>query len=402
MMRRRQPIGIDLFCGVGGMSLGFEQAGFNIAAAVDSDPIHAATYSVNFPGSVVIKGDVSRLSSAEIRSRAGLDNGTIDVLFGGSPCQGFSTIGKREINDPRNELLCEFARMIRELRPLYFVAENVEGLLRGEARAVLDSFVLRVKRAGYSVVEPVAMLDAVNSGVPQRRRRVFIMGHLPEVLAPKYTADAEVCNGGYSAANSIPNGTGETIRNRRRDVRTFPSVWDAIRDLSDIDDPEALFNCDRYDGKLGTPSSYAAKLRRPPNGSGVSERIRVGCNSSGLTGCLRTLHSDETVRRFTATEPGSYEHISRFYRLTKDGFAPTLRAGTDQSRGSFTAARPIHPVEHRCITVREAARLHSFPDWFRFHPTRWHGFRQVGNSVPPLLARTVAQSILDALIRSGL
>jgi len=98
------------------------------------------------------------------------------------------------------------------------------------------------------------------------------------------------------------------------------------------------------------------------------------------------------------TEPGCYEAVSRFQRLEKDELAHTLRAGTGPARGSFMAPRPIHPVEARCITVREAARLHSFPDWFSFHPTKWHAFRQIGNSVPPRLARAVAKCVRQALL----
>jgi len=116
-----------------------------------------------------------------------------------------------------------------------------------------------------------------------------------------------------------------------------------------------------------------------------------------LTGCQRCDHNPDIVRRFQATNPGTLEPISRFQRLHLDRLAPTLRAGTGKDKGSFTAARPIHPTQARCITVREAARLHSFPDWFQFHPTQWHGFRQVGNSVPPNLANAVAARVAHAL-----
>jgi DNA (cytosine-5)-methyltransferase 1 len=98
------------------------------------------------------------------------------------------------------------------------------------------------------------------------------------------------------------------------------------------------------------------------------------------------------------TEPGSNEAVSRFHRLEKDELAPTLRAGTGPVQGSFMAPRPIHPVEARCITVREAARLHSFPDWFCFHSTKWHAFRQIGNAVPPFLGRAVARSIRQVIV----
>jgi DNA (cytosine-5)-methyltransferase 1 len=112
---------------------------------------------------------------------------------------------------------------------------------------------------------------------------------------------------------------------------------------------------------------------------------------------LRTKHSPESIERFASTPHGKNEPISRFYKLDPDGLCNTLRAGTASNKGAFTSPRPIHPFVPRCITVREAARLHSFPDWFRFHPTKWHGFRQIGNSVPPLLAQAVAEEIIKVL-----
>jgi DNA (cytosine-5)-methyltransferase 1 len=116
-----------------------------------------------------------------------------------------------------------------------------------------------------------------------------------------------------------------------------------------------------------------------------------------LTGCLRAEHTKESRDRFLATPQGQTEPISRFYRLPLKGLSNTLRSGTASDRGAFTSPRPIHPIHPRCISVREAARVHSFPDWFWFHQTKWHGFRQIGNSVPPLLARAVAQQVIEAL-----
>jgi DNA (cytosine-5)-methyltransferase 1 len=116
-----------------------------------------------------------------------------------------------------------------------------------------------------------------------------------------------------------------------------------------------------------------------------------------LTSSARTSHTDISSRRFTETEPGDVEPISRFFKLPADGLSNTLRAGTDGARGAFTSPRPIHFAHSRCITVREMARLHGFPDWFRFNATKWHGARQIGNSVPPPLARAIAESIVKAL-----
>jgi DNA (cytosine-5)-methyltransferase 1 len=112
---------------------------------------------------------------------------------------------------------------------------------------------------------------------------------------------------------------------------------------------------------------------------------------------MRTIHTEISRRRFSETEPGSVEPISRFFKLAADGVSNTLRAGTDSARGAFTSPRPIHYKHLRCVTVREMARLHGFPDWFRFHETKWHGGRQIGNAVPPPLARAIAGSLIEAI-----
>ncbi|MCF7731587.1 MAG: DNA cytosine methyltransferase [Akkermansiaceae bacterium] len=120
-------------------------------------------------------------------------------------------------------------------------------------------------------------------------------------------------------------------------------------------------------------------------------------NQEVLTSSARTLHSEISRLRFSETDPGSVEPISRFFKLSPGGVSNTLRAGTDAARGAFTSPRPIHYRFPRCITVREMARLHGFPDWFRFHRTKWHGARQIGNAVPPPLARAVASSLISAM-----
>jgi DNA (cytosine-5)-methyltransferase 1 len=140
--------------------------------------------------------------------------------------------------------------------------------------------------------------------------------------------------------------------------------------------------------KFGRPSPYALRLR-------ASNDTLKG--KFLLSSSLRTIHTELSVRRFNDTAPGNVEPVSRFLKLDPNGISNTLRAGTASDRGAFTSPRPIHPFSPRCITVREAARLHSYPDWFRFHVTKWHGFRQIGNSVPPLLAQAVASRIIEKL-----
>ncbi|MGA2267879.1 MAG: DNA cytosine methyltransferase [Bryobacteraceae bacterium] len=371
-----RPTAIDLFCGVGGMSLGFEQAGFDVAGAVDIDEINVETYARNFPQCRTWRADLSCASAEQIRRETRIGDALIDVACAGTPCQGFSLIGKRLREDPRNLLLYEFARLVTELSPRYFVAENVGGILLGSAKEVLSEFLLRVTRAGYCVVEPIQVLDAVEFGVPQRRRRVFILGYKRGLPAPAYpTPPYPYDDAGSSAA---------------------PTVWDAIGDLPNIGKYKYLLTSDEYLGDLRAPSSYASILRgkaREPRDESSERQV----NGNGLSGCLRTLHTAKTIKRFRNTKQGTYEDVSRLYRLARNGFAPTIRAGTGPEQGSFMAARPIHPFQNRCITVREAARLQSFPDWFVFHPTKWHGFRQIGNSVPPRLARALAESVRRAI-----
>jgi DNA (cytosine-5)-methyltransferase 1 len=371
----RRPTSVDLFCGVGGMSLGFEQAGFEVIAAIDIEQIHVDTYLQNFPSCQVRCLDLSAVSGMAIRKETGICGAHVDVVFAGSPCQGFSLIGKRLLEDPRNLLLYDLARLITELMPSYFVVENVGGILLGDARKVLDEFIARLERNGYRVVKPIQVLDASDFGVPQRRRRVFLLGSREGLAPPKYP----------KALHS--NGNGQGVER--------PNVWDAISDLPEVDEYDYLLQTDEYWGVLGQASAYARVLRGETRDGTDNSTQRS--NGHGLGGCLRTVHTPETIKRFKATEPGGVELVSRYHRLSKDGLSPTIRAGTGPAQGSFMAPRPIHPVRDRCITVREAARLHSFPDWFTFHPTKWHGFRQIGNSVPPFLARSVAKSVIQAM-----
>jgi len=376
MTTPKRPIGIDLFCCAGGMSLGFEQAGFEVAAAVDIEKIHTEVHKKNFPNCQVWCGDLSSVSGKQLREKVGIGDKEIDVIFAGPPCQGFSLIGKRKREDPRNLLLFDLARLIADLSPKYFVVENVAGILLGDAKLTFDEFVGKVERRSYRVVKPIQVLDAAEFGVPQRRRRVFVLGYKEGMAAPQYPKP-------IFPYDESGNNDG-------------PTVWDAIGDLPRILEYPYLLDTDEYRGGLRKPSAYAKVLRSEARDPGDMSPKRH-TNGNGLSGCLRTIHTAKTIGRFNGTEQGTSEKVSRYHRLSKEGVSPTLRAGTGPAQGSFMAPRPIHPFQDRCITVREAARLHSFPDWFEFHPTKWHGFRQIGNSVPPRLARSVALSILRAL-----
>lgn len=363
-----RPIGIDLFAGAGGLSLGFEQAGFDIAAAVEIDPIHCATHEYNFPNCKTICASVTDIGGSEIRRLAGLGDREVDVVFGGAPCQGFSLIGKRALDDPRNQLVFHYVRIVAELKPKYCVFENVKGLTLGKHAAFLKELILALGEAGYDVTLPYRVLNAADYGVPQDRKRLFLLGTRRGLKPLDYP---------------------EPVEKR-------VTVNEAIGDLPDANSFPELIGSDAVRAEWNTESTYAKQLRCLQNDPGNFGYAR-DFDRDLLTSSLRTEHTILSQERFQATEAGKTEPISRFRKLPPDGLCNTLRAGTDSARGAFTSPRPIHPHLPRVITVREAARLHSFPDWFRFHATKWHGFRQIGNSVPPLLGRAIASSIIRAL-----
>lgn len=376
-----RPIGIDLFAGAGGLSLGFEQAGFDVVAAVEIDPIHAAVHKFNFPRCAVVPRSIARVTGSELRRIAGIGHREVDVVFGGAPCQGFSLIGHRILDDPRNALVQEFVRVVDELQASYFVFENVKGLTVGNHRAFLNELIEAFHAIGYEVRLPWSVLDAAHYGVPQHRERLILFGTrkgrpLPEYPFPTTRAADSV------SPRQLPQG---------------PTCSDALGDLPDADSFGSLVEEDQvHTNAWGKPSCYARELRCQV-GLGWHFGYRRELNHKVLTSSNRTEHTAISKRRFARTAPGEVEPISRFFRLAQDGLCNTLRAGTDASRGAFTSPRPIHYDLPRCITVREMARLHGFPDWFRFHVTKWHGARQIGNSVPPPLARAVAGQVMAVL-----
>lgn len=377
-----RPIGIDLFAGAGGLSLGFEQAGFDVAAAVEVDPVHCAVHKFNFPHTTVIPRSVVGLSGAEIRLLAGIGERPVDCVFGGPPCQGFSLIGQRALEDPRNSLVLEFVRIVAELKARTFVFENVKGLTVGKQKAFLDELVAAFDAAGYHVQLPWKVLDAADYGTPQHRQRLILFGARKGEVVP-----------GYPVATTNAADAKRPVEGRA----TGPTAEEALGDLPDADKFASLLDGDTVrTNAFGNPSTYAAELRCRTNDAWHFGYVR-NWNPEILTSSARTSHTAISMRRFSETAPGSVEPISRFYRLSPRGLCNTLRAGTDGARGAFTSPRPIHYAYARCVTVREMARLHGYPDWFRFHATKWHGGRQIGNSVPPPLARAVAAEVLKAL-----
>ena len=348
---------LDLFSGCGGFSLGAHQAGFDVRLAVDIDPILTSSFRANFPDTRLLLQDVSKLKGREIIKQIG----HVDGIFGGPPCQAFSDIGHRRKDDPRRELLVDFFRLVSEIRPAFFIAENVRGLQYEGSKETLTRGLDYVRR-NYAIVGPV-LLNAADFGGATQRERLFVIG-----------MDLSRCNP-------------LAIEDIERAMGTPASVHEAIGDLE-----TASFHAE-VDGfdvwrirKRGRPTSYTKQMR----------------SETGLfTGHRTTHHTAAVVRRFSRVKPGEVDRVGRHPRLSWGGLCPTLRAGTGNDRGSYQAVRPIHPRIYRVITVREAARLQGFPDWFRFHPTVWHSFRMIGNSVSPIIARALFQVISSRVERRG-
>lgn len=364
------------------MSLGFEQAGFDVAAAVEIDPVHCAIHEFNFPETIVIPQSVSTLTGEEIRRRAGLQGKEIDCVFGGPPCQGFSLIGHRVLDDPRNSLVMDFVRMVSELDAKTFFFENVKGLTVGKQKQFLEELVEAFEAHGYQVRMPWRVLDAAHYGVPQHRHRLILFGAKKGQELPDYPLALTNPADGQRNMQGLPLG---------------PNCKDAMGDLPDAERFETLSETDAVKtSAFKAPSPYAAEMRCMTNDAWHFGHMREW-NPGILTSSARTVHTDISKGRFEETVPGDVEPISRFFKLAPGGLSNTLRAGTDGARGAFTSPRPIHYQYARCVTVREMARLHGFPDWFRLHSTKWHGARQIGNAVPPPLARAVGARVVEAL-----
>ncbi|ACK65065.1 DNA-cytosine methyltransferase [Rippkaea orientalis PCC 8801] len=384
-MKKERPIAVDLFAGAGGMTLGFEQAGFDVLASVEIDPIHCLVHHYNFPFWSIICRDIQTITGQEIRQLSKVGNHPIDVVFGGPPCQGFSLMGKRVLEDERNALIAHFIRLVLELQPKYFVLENVPGMAIGSHQQLLQEIFDKFSYHGYEVETNYQILNAANYGVPQNRERLFLLGCQKGLILPNYPQAISY------------NFTNKSEPNNQLNLPKCPTVWEAIKDLPEVENYPELEKQDWVIADYKKPSNYGKQLRclmDIEDDYSYSRRYK----NRLLTSSMRTKHSETSRERFAKTPQGKTESVSRFLKLHPKGLCNTLRAGTPSNRGAHTAPRPIHPITPRCITVREAARLHSYPDWFRFHVTKWHGFRQVGNSVPPLLAKAVAREIIKMLV----
>lgn len=348
-----KPTVIDLFAGVGGLSLGFEMAGFEVALANEFDPSIAEAYEKNRPGTKMIVEDITALPVDET---FGPYEGKVTAVIGGPPCQGFSQKGSRKsINDPRNFLFRYYFEVVKRVKPKYFVIENVPNLLTTEGGYFKGEIIELFSGIGYAV--SCGVLCAADFGVPQDRRRTCILGKL-----------------GATEPISLPNPNG---------VHT--TVWDAISDLSYLESGEGT----EEQGYRCVPQSDYQRM------------LRAG--SDELCNHVATRHSKVTLERLEMIAPEcgkemlpEEHHTKSIYsgtwcRMKKDGIAKTITTRYDTpSSGEFT-----HPYLNRAITTREAARIQSFPDTFHFYGSKSSQMKQVGNAVPPLLGKAIAERILD-------
>ena len=365
---------VDLFSGAGGLSLGSARAGFAVRGAVDNDPKANYTHKRNFPKTTHLNADIAGLTGVELKRTLFSNGESITGIVGGPPCQGFSVIGRRNRDDVRNMLFVHFFRLVSEIQPKFFLVENVPGIMQGkykETRERAFSFV----SGRYDVLSEMH-LSANQYGAATNRKRVFFFGYLIGEMDP-FTVDSF-----YSPS----------------DVKAV-HVKDALFGLPTRIDPDWQKESQSWQVVGDYPNdSFGRRLHgHVPSGIGDQKALRRLTCRNEASGFLGTAHSKEVVERFNKTKRGTYDSISKSYRLDPDGFCPTLRAGTGPDQGSFQSVRPIHPTEDRVITPREAARLQGFPDWFQFSPTKWHSFRQIGNSVSPILAERILSIVAGSL-----
>ena len=350
---------IDLFCGCGGFSKGFEQAGFNVRFGIDIWDEALVTYKHNFPKAVVLNDDITNVSGKQIVEMIGINSEEIDVIIGGPPCQGFSVSGKRMIDDERNILYKSFVEIVSELRPKVFVMENVPGLVRlfnGQIGSqVLEDFTT----IGYKV--KMQILSSDNYGVPQQRKRVFFVGLNSDAFSEKIEYE-------YPQP-SMGNGT------------SIPAITckEAISDLDFVPD----------DVSLGDDMEYQIEPQ-----SEYQVRMRLG--SERLLNHAITVHKART-KEIIALVPdgGNYKNLPEELRETRKVNIAWTRMNSEKPCFTIDTGHNhhFHYSANRVPTVRESARIQSFPDTFRFIGKKTSQLKQVGNAVPPLMAEAIANSI---------
>jgi DNA (cytosine-5)-methyltransferase 1 len=272
-------------------------------------------------------------------------------------------------------LFIHFFRLVKEMSPSFFVVENVPGIMNAKFTAIREEAYSLI--AGKYKKLPPMVINTLDYGLPTSRSRVIFIGY-KKGKVDRLEAKVFKPSGGVK-----PHYVQDALEGLPVQLDCFEHPKNGSKYWCKIDKP--------------TPGSYADMISVSCPEAGNEEAVFRYFEHSEVTGMIGTKHSPEVIRRYESIPPGGKDFISKSYRLQMDGFCPTLRAGTDREHGSFQAVRPLHPIEARVITPREAARLQGFPDWFLFHNTKWHSFRQIGNSVSPILAEYILRSIREKL-----
>lgn len=393
-----RPTVFDLFCGAGGIALGFRQAGYRIVAGTDLVKTFCETFEHNIPEARSLATDIRKLDTNNLEELVGTG---VDVIVGGPSCQGFSTSGGlsrrdgRDVDDPRNRLVLDYLRLVDTVRPSWVAFENVPGLLLYHQGRVAIDIVRAFKEIGYTVL-PMILL-AADYGVPQLRRRLVFIGNrtgAPSVFPQPTHGDPELW-AGYSLPFAHLSRIGHGKSNGTLPHVTFA---EACGDLPEIGEGETI-DGERYGTRA--QSAYQQEMRQ--GSRKVYQHIAFDlCKADRLA--ARTLKPGQNWRnlplnmlppRFSKIRP--YDATTLLRRLEADRPAYTITTKFNEATtGAF-----IHPCHPRTLSVREAARLQSFPDDFIFQGSPVQMRRQIGNAVPPLMARAVAEAILPYVMKDA-
>jgi DNA (cytosine-5)-methyltransferase 1 len=373
-----KPTAISLFCGAGGCSLGFKKAGYSILYANDKDSAAVETYRKNFPKTTCTKDDVDALNFEEILNDIGLKSGELDILIGGPPCQGFSTAGTRFWDDSRNHLLKSYVKALEIIKPKWFLMENVEGLLTSNKGNYLFEASKAFLELGYDI--RIEKVYSQEYGIPQRRKRVLIIGNIigHEFKMPEPT---------LKVSGKIFRNSDVTLK---RAIHSLPKVTNEKNKTLTIDSTQPL---DNFDSLLRDGADSVSDHFSPVINGIQLERISA-------------LKPGQTMKDL----PEKLQHESfkkRANRRVADGTPTEKRGGAPSGIKRLHSNEPcltitgaatrelIHPTENRPLTLREAARIQTFPDSFNFSGNNSQKIQQVGNAIPPILARILAEHIKD-------
>lgn len=370
---------LSLFAGAGGCTLGFNRADFNVKLGVDLDTDAVSTYERNFPEIDAVEKDISETTSEWLLDRLNLEPGELDFLIGGPPCQGFSSAGNGFWDDPRNQLLKHYIRLLEEIQPKWFLMENVEGLLTAQESRYITEAARKFVDAGYKI--RIHKLYSHWYGLPQKRKRVFIVGN----------------SGGVNF--EFPNPTHHGISA----ISSPRSIIDAISDLPDPAKDESK------------PLEYS----KPPEND-YQESLRAEAVTdhyhTGVSGILRERIEYLEPGQSMQDLPEELQHDSfdrRSSRRVMDGTPTEKRGGAPSGLKRLRPDEPsltitggshsefVHPTQDRFLTLRECARIQSFPDWFEFSGTKTSKQQQIGNAIPPLIAEKLAEHFGQIMERNA-